>query len=186
MSYEIHVGCSKKFLEEAYKQAENLRLLFWEELVKIQDEMERWNVLKKEDRTVLARAEFDGKVLKIAVDDILPRYVKGIKNSLLRLNWCQSIIEAVEDLRGKGMDPKFEKALCQIVVYHVLNTKWDADNRAFKYIINGLACAKVIPDDAWDKLTIMVTGQVDKDRPRTEIFVMPLEEDLTKPLIYAK
>ncbi|RJX20161.1 MAG: hypothetical protein C4575_07020 [Desulforudis sp.] len=175
----ITIGCTKEFLEKSYAQIENLRLQILEELYKIQREMEHWDVLDKSERTNIARADYDGKTLKIVVNDVLPRHVSGVKNSLMRVGWCQSIIDAIQTLREtKGANPTFEKALCHITVYHYLDTRWDIDNRAFKYLIDGLVCARVIPDDSWQYLTLMVTGKYDKERPRTEIALVPLHQKI--------
>lgn len=179
----ISIGCTKEFLEKSYQQLENLRLQTLDELYKVQSEMEAWEVLKPGDRTVLAKADYDGTTLQITVNDILPRHVNGIKNSLLRTAWTQSITEAVNRLRDLyGVDPRFEKALACVTVYHRLETRWDVDNRAVKYLVNGLVCAKVIPDDSWHNLAVLVIGKSDKEHPRTEIRLMPMDRKLEKIL----
>ncbi|ACA59328.1 hypothetical protein Daud_0813 [Candidatus Desulforudis audaxviator MP104C] len=170
----ITVGCTKEFLDKSYQQVENLRLQILDELYRVQKEMEHWGVLPEAERTVLAKAGYDGRVLQITVNDVLPRYAAGIKNSLLRVAWCQSIIEAVNHLRdSQGVDPRFERALACVTVFHRLDTRWDIDNRAIKYLVNGLACAGVVSDDSWQNLAVLVIGKYDKKHPRTEIVVCP-------------
>lgn len=176
--WSVTVGCSKEFLEKSYAHAENLRMQILGELYKIQDEMAHWNVLKEDERFELAQADYDGAVLRIVVRDVLPRYVSGVKNSLMRTVWAWSIIRAVERLRLSGADPRFTKALCRITVYHHLDTRWDIDNRAFKYLVNGLVAAQVIPDDSWQNLSLMVTGKHDKEHPRTEIELHQLPQEI--------
>jgi len=180
--WSVTVGCSKEFLEKSYVRAENLRMQILDELYKIQDEMARWNVLEEDGRFELARADYDGTVLRVVISDVLPRYVSGVKNSLVRTVWAWSVIRAIERLRSNGADPKFTNALCCITVYHHLDTRWDIDNRALKFIVNGLVSARVIPDDSWQHLTLMVAGKFDKEHPRTEIVLYPARQKLEEML----
>lgn len=179
----ISIGCSKEHLEEAYRRAESLRRFLWEELGAVQNHMEQWDRLEKKDRTTLAKARFDGRMLKIVIDDYLPRKVEVRKNSLLGIDWAASIVEAVEIMRERDrVDPVFENALCQIVTYLPRKVQWDPDNRAFKFIPDGLRYSGIINSDTWDRMAVLVVGRVDKSHPRTEVFVMDQFCDLSSPL----
>ena len=169
---------SRDFLKKHYVEVEKLRRAVWEELEKVEDELELWGELKPEECTVLAQAEYDGRVLKVTVDDYLPR--KGLNAGELRSAWAYPVAQAIRDLASKtGKEIKFHRAFCAINIYLPKNTAWDPDNRAFPHIINGLRFARVIEGDTWDKLTFMVAGNVDKNRPRTEVFVT--EQDYILP-----
>lgn len=177
------IGCSKEHLEEAYRRAESLRRFLWEELGAVQNYMEQWDRLEKKDRTTLAEARFDGGMLRIVIDDYLPRKVEVRKNPVLGLDWAEAIVEAVEIMRERdGVEPVFENALCQIVTYLPRKVQWDPDNRAFKFIPDGLRYSGIIKTDTWDKIAFLVVGRVDKSRPRTEVFVMDQPRDLSLPL----
>lgn len=43
------------------------------------------------------------------------------------------------------------------------------DNRAVSMIINALRITEVVSGDSWDKVSLMLLGAVDKERPRTEV-----------------
>lgn len=157
-------------LVEVYEQAEYLKLKVWESIEILQDKMELAGEITAKDRLVDAEAVFDGKVLKIVVNDCVPRDVnfKKATSSLLRKYWRESVIRAIRKLPAPV---SFEKAICIIKMFTPKNIEWDVDNRAFQMIINALRATQVIKGDSWDKLSLTLMGGVDRERPRTEIYV---------------
>jgi hypothetical protein len=158
---------------EIYEYAEALKLKTWYALERVQDDLEWYGDLKKEDRKLDAEATFDGTLLKIIVKDCLPRRpsVKSMLKSasLLRSYWVGNIIGAIRRLPEPV---KFEKAICIIKIITPKKIEWDVDNRAVNMIVNSLRIARVVKNDSWDKLSLCTFGGVDKDNPRTEIMVM--------------
>ena len=71
----------------------------------------------------------------------------------------------------RDVNRQFDKALCVIRVYSPASY-WDVDNRAYKYIIDSLRYNKLIKDDRQNYLSFMVLGEMDKEHPRTEIYIM--------------
>ena len=157
---------------EIYEYAEALKLKTWDALERIQDDLEWYGDLKKEDRKLDAEATFDGTLLKIIVKDCLPRR-PSLKSSLksaalLRQYWAGNITSAIRRLPEPV---RFEKAICIINMVTPKIIEWDVDNRAVSIIVNSLRMAQVIKNDSWDKLSLCTFGGVDKDNPRTEIMV---------------
>jgi hypothetical protein len=158
---------------EIYEHAEALKLRTWDALERVQDDLEWYGDLKKEDRKLDAEATFDGTLLKIIVKDCLPRR-PSLKSSLqsaalLRSYWAGNITSAIRRL---SEPVRFEKAICVIKIITPRNIEWDVDNRAVNIIINSLRMAQVVKNDSWDRLSLCTFGGVDKDNPRTEIMVM--------------
>jgi len=170
---------SRDFLQRHYVEVEKLRVAVWEELQKVERELVLWGELKEEDRTVLAQAEYEGEVLKVTVNDYLPKRSHVLHDGSLTRNWTDPVTEAIRRLEEKcGCRIRFEKALCVIVAFLPRLTWWDPDNRAIGKIVNGLRYAGVITGDTWDKLVYMVIGNVDRKRPRTEVYVVEQERAL--------
>lgn len=162
------------WLIEQYNQIEFLRLEMWDKIQELKD------LIKKEFKEnpdvlgVDSEAIYDGKVLKILVKDYLPRSCLAQAKSsgkLLRYRWLKGVVDAVNGLKDKGIKPSFKRAHCIIIVYLPKKANWDVDNRAYKFIIDGLRYADVIDDDTADRLVLTIIGEVDKKEPRTEIYV---------------
>ncbi len=160
----------QELIEEVYEQSEYLKLKAWYAIDVIQDQMELAGEITTEERFVDAEAVFDGKVLKIVVNDCIPRAVafKRATSSLLRKYWRGSVVRAIRKLPSPVT---FERAICIIKMFTPKNIEWDVDNRAFHMIINALRATQVVKGDSWDKLSVILMGGVDKEKPRTEIYV---------------
>ncbi|MCL6477038.1 MAG: hypothetical protein K6T65_01350 [Peptococcaceae bacterium] len=119
------------------------------------------------------KAWVEDEVLRITVDECLPRSRSVIKE--MRDSWLRKLSKVM-----LGIDISFERALCIISVYSSRNGDWDVDNRAYKVIPDALRIAGKIKNDDCHNLTIMVTGGLDKEYPRTEIFVVenPFSEQM--------
>jgi hypothetical protein len=82
----------------------------------------------------------------------------------------------------KDIKKKYKKVLCVIKVFSPAYY-WDTDNRAYNIIINSLRYNQIIPNDKVDNLSFMVMGGVDKNNPRTEIYLVEHPEN---PLFFAQ
>ncbi|MCF8010881.1 MAG: hypothetical protein K9L17_08220 [Clostridiales bacterium] len=110
-------------------------------------------------------------ILKITVDGYLPRSVTCSRK--VKTHWVSKISRAILDV-----DVSFDKVLCIIAVYTPFTTEWDVDNRAYKYIIDGLRYGGIIKNDNYKNLSFLVTGEVDENYPRTEIYVIECANEL--------
>jgi hypothetical protein len=155
-------------LQKIYSQALRTQLITWQAIRHLQDELERSGEISPEERRVDARAEYDGSVLKITVNDVLPRNRNDVPGSLLRRYWMGNVLYALKKL---DVPVRFENALCAIKVYGPRDVGWDVDNRAISFVINALRASEVIPGDEWDKLSVLLLGGLDKKNPRTEIWL---------------
>jgi hypothetical protein len=166
-------------LRKIYSQALRTQLITWQAIHHLQDELEHSEEISPEERRVDARAEYDGSVLKITVDDVLPRNRNDVPGSLLRRYWMGNVLYA---LRKLDVPVRFQRALCAVKVYCPRDVGWDVDNRAISFVINALRASEVIPGDEYDKLSVLLLGGLDKKNPRTEIQVIEYPTDTIKSL----
>lgn len=170
---------SRDFLKKHYVEIERLRQAVWQELENVEHELEQWGELKPEERTVLARAGYNNGVLHVVLEDYLPKKSEALYKNHLRLFYAYPIAEAVRALVQKlGHTISFEEAACLIVAYLPRAGQWDPDNRAINALINGLRYGGIILGDSWDRLIFAMVGKVDREHPRTEIFVTDQERVL--------
>ncbi|MGQ9623367.1 MAG: hypothetical protein ACUVTO_08085, partial [Candidatus Caldatribacteriaceae bacterium] len=133
----------------------------------MEDKLELWGELKEKDCTILAWAAYDGKVLRVVIDDYLPKKTRHLSNQLLNSNWAKPVKNAVAELNKKlGFEVRFNKILAIICIYLPREGVWDPDNRAISKIINALRYAGVAREDNWHELAFMVIGRPDKQYPR--------------------
>ena len=159
----------RKDLEEAYLLAEKIRLKLWAVLdsplsEELGENEPTTNIIQMVD------TEANDRFIKITINDILPR-MAGLSKSSLELHWLGIMHKALKDL-----DKKYERVLCVIKVFSPAYY-WDVDNRAYNIIINSLRYNQIIPNDKFDNLSFMVMGGVDKDNPRTEIYLVEHPKD---------
>lgn len=168
-------------LEEAYAYLEAARLNLWHQLrgLRVYQEGKDLSSIPPEPC-----ATYQNGALTIVVRDYLPhkKLLKRVRDSwLLKSYWTGCISGAVEELRKKGVEvPAVCPALCQIVTYVPVDTEWDVDNRVYKYVLDGLRYAGVLNTDSWENMAFMVVGRVDRENPRTEIYVLKPKQDLAK------
>lgn len=156
-------------MEEAYLLVEKTRLKLWSVLDSpISEEFGESepapNIIQ------MINTEINERFIKITVNDILPR-IAGLSKSSLELHWLGIMHKALKDI-----DRKFEKVLCVIKVISPAYY-WDADNRAHNIVINSLRYNQIIPNDKFGNLSFMVMGGVDKENPRTEIYLVEHPKD---------
>ncbi len=155
-------------LIKAYLLAEKSRLKLWE----ILDDPSplSFNEVESLGMEQMVSTETNGRCIKITINDILPRNVE-IPKSNLEIHWLGIMHKALKDINAK-----YEKVLCVIKVYNTAYY-WDVDNRTYSIIINSLRYNRIIPNDRFDNLSFMVMGGVDRDNPRTEIYLLEHPED---------
>jgi len=133
----------------------------------IAEEMESLETVELVDG---ATAWLENGVLRITINECLPR--GSVVTKLTKMRWIGKIRRAL-----LGVDIRFKSALIVIQVYSPYGGFWDTDNRAYSMIINGIRLMKVIPDDSHQYMSFMVKGKMDKENPRTEIFIFENDMD---------
>lgn len=159
----------RKDLEEAYLLVEKTRLKLWATL----DSPLSKEFGENEPATKIIQmvdTEVNDRFIKITINDILPRDV-GVSKSSLNQHWLSIMHRAL-----KNIDKTFEKVLCVIKIISPAYY-WDVDNRTYSIIINSLRYNQIIPNDKFDNLSFMVMGGVDRDNPRTEIYLVEHPRD---------
>ncbi|MEG2842959.1 MAG: hypothetical protein RR900_05695, partial [Ruthenibacterium sp.] len=71
-----------------------------------------------------------------------------------------------------------EFALVRIDYFFKTRVRHDADNYCGKLILDGLTAACVIKDDDFEHIALSLHGHYDKENPRTEITVTPVDKEL--------
>lgn len=159
-------------VEEAYLLAEKTRLKLWT----ILDDMASEEHDYPADTIQMVNTETNDKYIKVTINDILPRAV-GVSKSSLEQHWLRIMHKALKDI-----DRKYDKVLCVIRIFSPAHY-WDVDNRTYSIIINSLRYNQIISDDKFDNLSFLVMGDIDKNNPRTEIYLLEHPND---PLFFIK
>lgn len=160
------------------------------ELSKIIEEMEKANLFLEDINLNLGHEVIRG-VLKIIIPEYPPKIslyyrnelVNGSLNSIAyqktRNRWYSIIHKALEGYEGERIDPT--------IVYMVFYVPriCDTDNFIGKLIVDGLMYAGVIgKDDNLEHVPVVIQeARIDKENPRTEIFVVQYENQIEKILI---
>ncbi|HBK69346.1 MAG TPA: hypothetical protein DDZ91_11945 [Firmicutes bacterium] len=165
----------RKELEEAYLLAEKARMKLWAAINSPLSDDSCEND-PATDIIQMVDTEMNDKFIKITINDILPR-IAGLPKSNLEQHWLGIMHKALKDIKKK-----YKKVLCVIKVFSPAYY-WDTDNRAYNIIINSLRYNQIIPNDKVDNLSFMVMGGVDKNNPRTEIYLVEHPEN---PLFFAQ
>ncbi|MEF9865501.1 MAG: hypothetical protein RR754_02010 [Oscillospiraceae bacterium] len=71
-----------------------------------------------------------------------------------------------------------EFALVRIDYFFKTRVRHDSDNYCGKFILDGLTAAGVIIDDDFEHIALLLHGRYDKENPRTEITVTPVDKEL--------
>jgi len=162
----------KKKTEDLTQIAEALTLAQVKLSKMIEDEVA---VISGVDTSVKLEELEEGSI-KITVKENLPKmkvFRKNINDNIkayqeVRDRWSSLIKKATDSL--SGWIP-FEKAIVWIVHYDPYVS--DLDNYAFKYIIDALRFLGLIHyKDDFNHLSVIHTGKQDKEDPRTEIYII--------------
>lgn len=164
-----------EWINKQYIDIEIKRMEFWSMVYEIREDMVNADLPVDDTKTLISSASYENGILKILVKDYIPRKClikhKGAVTALCK-HWLTAIIDAVKRLRETGTVPHFDKrALCIIKTYIPRNIVRDLDNLAFNTILNSLRYSKIIDDDSWNELAFSIDGDVDRENPRTEIYV---------------
>lgn len=93
------------------------------------------------------------------------------RKMLLKMTAEMQILKSMHGL------PCFDKAEVRIVYYFRTNRRRDQDNYTPKQLLDAMRKAGILADDNADVLRLLpVEFQVDKERPRTEVFVREWRE----------
>jgi len=117
-------------------------------------------------------AYWNGKFLHFVIYEVIP-HVKYSANKewskSQKWHWVGLINGAFKKLNIDNL--KFNKAFCYINMYMPSIGPWDIDNRCYSYVINGIKFTRVINDDSFRYMVILLSGNTDQTNPRTEIFL---------------
>ncbi|MFS0783508.1 hypothetical protein [Bacillus sp. 1P06AnD] len=160
-----------------YEQLTNVEKLYKEYMVN-SDYPGYKEMLKKKGHSVVEATSLQqGKILKIRLDYILPKYQKNKNNKFafyeaLQDVYRKDILECIY-LKRESLPSfkKSEKVFILIVQYFNSRIIADLDNRFHSIIFNSLRSALVIPDDNWKRLSYMEDGRLCESKPYTEVFV---------------
>ena len=174
-SLKMHENDHYKIMLAMYNQLLEAQLRAWGGLSRCQDELIEDGAITPQERFVNSQAIYDGTILRITIGDVLPRIPKGSKipAAIMHRYWNELITDAVCQLETPI---HFEQAVCAIKVYARTAEQWDVDNKALNYAINALRVNGVISGDEYYKLSLVLLGGHDRERPRTEIWLREYSE----------
>lgn len=75
----------------------------------------------------------------------------------------------------KKPDKPFNRAFVEIVYYFKDRRRRDPDNYSGKMILDPLVREGILADDSFWHITLKLMARVDKENPRTEIFIREIE-----------
>lgn len=116
--------------------------------------------------------------MKIIVNQIPPSnncYIgknKRWEYAQKKKDWATLIISECKKSKIIPEQP-IKKATVKLTYYFKTRIRHDPDNYSGKFILDGLVKARVIEDDSFNNITLLLVGDYDKNNPRTEIEVMP-------------
>ena len=84
--------------------------------------------------------------------------------------WTNAVLWTIKALRCAPPKP-FDRAKVAIRYYFPDNRRRDPDNYGGKLLLDGLTRGGVIADDSFAHVSLSVSGEVDRERPRTEITI---------------
>ncbi|NLM87158.1 MAG: hypothetical protein GX176_00035 [Syntrophomonadaceae bacterium] len=165
---------NKDDLIEAYRNAEIIRMKLLSMLIYTPDNNQ---TAAREILEDMVRTEVHRDYVKITIKDVLPREA-DIPKIALKEHWHSLMAHALKDVNWQA-----DKVLCVIKVISTANY-WDTDNRAYKFIIDSLRYNQIVPNDTHNNLSYLVIGgEIDKENPRTEIYLVKHPED---PLFFVQ
>ena len=101
-------------------------------------------------------------------------YAKNFMVSKMKQDWKDFIVWLMDDLGYTNL--KIKRCKEYLNVYFDTNRRHDSDNYVPKFINDGLTAAGVIMDDDFSCInTLIISGDIDIDNPRTEIILEVIE-----------
>lgn len=116
-------------------------------------------------------------VIKVTIPELIPPYsvqTYDIEKDL-RLHIKKMVVKALLPIQEQV---NITEGLLLIVHFFPNKVIRDLDNRANKYLVDGIRYSRIIPDDSWTHLSFLVMGAVDRENPRTELYLFDAEKRL--------
>lgn len=114
------------------------------------------------------------KEIKIVIPEIPPSNNKYMGNShnfneyrREKQKWEWLVRASVRKKPNKAI----QKAIVKIIYYFPDKRRRDPDNYSGKFILDGLVKSKILKDDSFDNIDLILKGKHDKKNPRTEVII---------------
>lgn len=124
--------------------------------------------------------------MKITINDIPPslNLFAGRQNNWqyrhVKQKWTEMVAWSAKAEKKKQSWECPKLATVGIVYYFPDKRRRDPDNYCGKFVLDGLTRAGIIEDDCFSSIVLTLQGRVDKENPRTEIFVHPRTEEFIR------
>ncbi|HIE11917.1 MAG TPA: hypothetical protein EYP63_00565 [Desulfotomaculum sp.] len=161
-------------VKQSYLCVEELRLTL---LDLIMTEQQEGRLPEHLDCLPRAEAHVEGGVVRLVLGDYLP-VISDVRSPKMRLHWTTLVAQAVGTL---STVPRFTRAFCVIVPYRP-RPRWDPDNVVYKYILDGVRYTLLCGDDTHQNMLFAVIGAVDRENPRTEVYIAEAPADVCQNL----
>jgi len=159
-----------KRLKETIKHIELARILACQELESLENENLVYHPIEVHSFTSQVIQICDFEVFQMKIPNPLPMYDEKDQRYLKQLKDFY-VPRIVNSIRNQKTKIRYEKPFVLIHQYFPDLKIRDLDNRSKRFIFNGLRQGKIIIDDSWNKMEYMEMGSLDRDHPRTEIYL---------------
>lgn len=157
-------------LVQALKSAEMTKILLAEQLM----ETRAWKMelaIPSLESTVIESHEETDFYVRFVLDGTLPMIFDKSDAKYHRKVREHYVSQIVRFVTKNQIKRNFSPAFVFIAQYFPDGKIRDLDNRAKSFIFNGLRYSHLIEEDAWQELSYMEKGFLDRKHPRTEIWV---------------
>ncbi|WP_126429996.1 hypothetical protein [Brevibacillus marinus] len=165
-------------LVEALKHAEMTKMLLAEQLM----ETRAWKLemaIPTLNSTMIESYDETDYYVRFVMNGTLPMIYDRLDAKYHRKVRDFYVNQFVHFVRKNEIQRKFSPAFVFIAQYFPNSTIRDLDNRAKTFIFNGLRYSQITEDDNWQNISYMEKGFLDRENPRTEIWVCH-EEDTVR------
>lgn len=172
---EADIQEQSDYLENALKNAELVRVNTYEAYLRFTDwvQFDKIGPLLDFDEEITCDV-LDGNIMKIEMKGHLPFIKREHKHQAkeyygqLRDHYIPRINKAITK---RNPNIKFDRAFVLIVQYFPNNSIKDLDNQFKSFIFNSLRFTQIVKGDSWQALSYIDDAGMDKENPRTEIYV---------------
>ena len=115
--------------------------------------------------------------IKLTIKGIPPslNQLVGKENAWLyrkaKREWTDAVVWSIR-AQGIRLPKPFEHSVITITYYFKDNRRHDADNYSGKLLLDGLTRGGIIADDDLRHIATTISGDIDRQNPRTEIVVV--------------
>ncbi|MED0738532.1 hypothetical protein [Aneurinibacillus thermoaerophilus] len=168
----------KEQLKRTYESTKLASIHLGQQIEALEQEKDKVSFLSIPDHSFGASAEILASgVIRVTIPDIPPSHEieRNDVNKEIRRYYAGMVANPIRSL---NFLEKIKHAVVLIVYYYPNYVIRDGDNRAVKPLLDGIRYSRIIEDDNWKYLSFTVCGELDKQNPRTELYLFDLHKNI--------